>query len=45
MLVRQLRRLDKLADALTAGESRSRALFADNPLPMWVFDVESLKFL
>ena len=31
--------------ALAASEARYRQLFEDNPAPMWVFDVESLRFL
>jgi len=32
-------------DSLRASESMFRLLFAHNPLPTWVFDSESLKFL
>jgi PAS domain S-box-containing protein len=32
-------------DALQASESRYRLLFESNPLPMWVYDVETLAFL
>jgi two-component system cell cycle sensor histidine kinase/response regulator CckA len=32
-------------DALTMSESMFRLLFAHNPLPTWVFDSESLRFL
>ena len=32
-------------DALTKREADFRALFAGNPLPMWVYDVETLHFL
>jgi PAS domain S-box-containing protein len=36
----------KLAnDALQASESRYRDLFESNPLPMWVYDLETLAFL
>lgn len=31
--------------ALAASEARYRQLFEHNPAPMWVFDVESLRFL
>jgi PAS domain S-box-containing protein len=31
--------------ALAASEARYRQLFEDNPAPMWVFDVENLRFL
>ncbi len=30
---------------LQASESRYRLLFASNPLPMWIFDLETLRFL
>ena len=45
LVIRQLRQLDRLTDAVTAGENRFRVLFADNPLPMWVFDLKTLYFL
>jgi len=32
-------------ESLAASEARYRMLFEDNPGPMWVFDVESLRFL
>jgi PAS domain S-box-containing protein len=32
-------------DALRASEERYRRLFEKNPQPMWVYDVESLRFL
>ena len=32
-------------DALRSSESMFRLLFAHNPLPTWVFDVETLKFV
>ena len=36
----------KQAEAdLAAGERSFRALFAANPLPMWVYDVETLRFV
>jgi len=36
----------KLAEeARQQGEARFRLLFANNPLPMWAFDVETLRFL
>jgi len=34
-----------LAAALRESESTFRQLFADNPMPMWVYDVETLRFL
>jgi len=33
------------ADALRQSEDRYRRLFASNPQPMWVYDVETLQFL
>jgi len=33
------------ADRLRESEAQYRLLFADNPHPMWVFDLETLKFL
>ena len=33
------------AGALARSEERYRLLFENNPLPMWVFDAESLRFL
>ncbi len=32
-------------ESLAASEARYRMLFEDNPAPMWVFDVETLRFL
>ncbi|HYY93142.1 MAG TPA: response regulator [Pyrinomonadaceae bacterium] len=32
-------------EALRASEERYRLLFENNPLPMWVFDAETLRFL
>jgi two-component system, cell cycle sensor histidine kinase and response regulator CckA len=34
-----------MIEALRQSESNSLFLFAHNPLPMWVFDMQSLKFL
>jgi PAS domain S-box-containing protein len=36
---------EKSAEALRASEERYRTLFDASPHPMWVYDVESLKFL
>jgi PAS domain S-box-containing protein/putative nucleotidyltransferase with HDIG domain len=38
-------RLDAANAALRAGEARYRELFESNPQPMWVFDLQTLKFL
>ncbi|MHB8798679.1 MAG: PAS domain S-box protein [Thermoanaerobaculia bacterium] len=35
----------KAEESLAASEARYRMLFEDNPGPMWVFDVETLRFL
>jgi PAS domain S-box-containing protein len=32
-------------DALKKGEEQYRALFASNPLPMWIYDLETLAFI
>lgn len=32
-------------EALRESEARFRLMFANNPLPMWVYDLESLRFL
>ncbi|HEV7746635.1 MAG TPA: ATP-binding protein [Pyrinomonadaceae bacterium] len=43
---RDERKRRKLAsEALQASEARYRQLFESNPLPMWVFDLETLVFL
>lgn len=44
-LIRQLRRRDQLSTTVISGESRFRALFASNPIPMWVYCSRSLRFL
>lgn len=36
---------DDLAMALELAEAQLRAVFAENPLPMWIYDVETLRFL
>ncbi|MDF1502532.1 PAS domain-containing protein [Roseisolibacter sp. H3M3-2] len=43
--VRSLRRAEALAEALRESRARARALFVDAPLPMWVFDLETLRVL
>src|SRR5438034_10505336 len=37
--------LQRLVDRIVAQEGRDRVLFASSPLPMWVFDAETLRFL
>jgi len=39
------RLLDEVRDVLAAGETGFRLLFERNPQPMWVMDVETLRFL
>jgi two-component system cell cycle sensor histidine kinase/response regulator CckA len=41
--VREARR--RAEDALTASQARYRVLFDSSPLPMWVFDTQTLEFL
>lgn len=36
---------EQIAEALQQSEKSFRMMFASNPLPMWVYDVESWKFL
>lgn len=42
---RQTADLAQAAEALRASEASYRQLFAANPHPMWVYDLESLRFL
>ena len=37
--------MKRVADELVASEQRYRLLFERNPLPMWVYDRETLRFL
>ena len=39
------RAMQRSEDALRASEENSRLLFESSPLPMWVFDQETLRFL
>ncbi len=41
----QVRRQRKLHDSLEESEERHRLLFQEGPQPMWVFDLETLRFL
>ncbi len=45
VLTRAERRRASATAALAANEQRYRLLFASNPHPMWVYDVETLRFL
>ena len=45
LLHRHLSRREILEEQLRAGEARYRQLFETNPLPMWVYDLETLRFL
>lgn len=44
-LARAERKQERANAALAASEGRYRLLFASNPHPMWVYDVETLHFL
>jgi PAS domain S-box-containing protein len=35
----------RIEDAVRASEAKFRLLFAGNPLPMWVYDLDTLRFL
>lgn len=39
------RRLQRQQDVLADQEQRYRLLFDNNPLPLWVYDIETLRFL
>jgi PAS domain S-box-containing protein len=41
----ELRRLQQAEAELRESEERHRLLFQSNPVPMWVYDVETLRFL
>lgn len=45
LLRRALKHSERIQRALNESEARYRDLFATNPLPMWIFHVESLRFL
>jgi PAS domain S-box-containing protein len=40
-----LERIDEQTRALSRSEERHRLLFENSPLPMWVYDLETLRFL
>jgi two-component system, cell cycle sensor histidine kinase and response regulator CckA len=44
-VVQDVTEIERTASALRNSEERYRALFAHNPMPMWVFDSETLRFL
>lgn len=45
VIIRDITEKKRAEDALITSEARYRILFKKNPLPMWVFDTETLKFL
>lgn len=45
LMLRAKRRADASANVINDSEKRYRLLFEHNPLPMWVYDVETLDFL
>lgn len=42
---RYLARQEVVVEQLHASEARYRHLYDDNPVPMWVYDIETLRFL
>lgn len=44
-VLREMRRRSHAEDALQAAKERYQVLFDANPLPVWVYDIETLKFL
>ncbi|HXG68706.1 MAG TPA: CHASE3 domain-containing protein [Blastocatellia bacterium] len=45
LLSRNLAERERAAETLREREKSYRALFEDNPLPMWIYDRETLRFL
>ena len=45
VIIRDVTEKKKVEEALISSEARYRLLFKKNPLPMWVFDIETLKII
>ncbi|MBI1294465.1 PAS domain S-box protein [bacterium] len=45
LLLRKHRQIEAMTQHVYAGEARYRLLFENNPLAMWVYDLETLAFL
>ncbi|HEY0071916.1 MAG TPA: PAS domain S-box protein [Chloroflexia bacterium] len=45
VVMRNITERKRIEEHLKSGEASFRAMFADNPLPMWVYDLESLYIL
>jgi PAS domain S-box-containing protein len=45
VIIRDITEKKKAEESLISSELRYRLLFKKNPMPMWVYDIETLKFL